>query len=685
MAHPELIYLYIEDIGYCFKQQEFVFSQNYKITYNQNGGRVLAIAPKENPFHDIYGNNITNISLLVGSNGCGKTTVLELLADPETFAKRLDAERKMEEVPGQRREEQTQKQGEGRSLKGWFSVYALGGPQEKKSQSGSFTSMLCIDGYNTDLISNYVDFSEKGRYSHCFCFIDNNNNRPGISPAESSRRMPDRINSIQLFHGSSPAHTSPSMSRVIQTFQTSALLTPTPQTSKLQTSRPQISKPRKSEGRQPDILTRDRIEFPDLLEFFRFICTDYREICSDIFAEHVVFSIKAEHAIYSVEPSDTAPFITPKDLFLLNLHVHHMVLLDSEYDLDYNEEPVRSFYYDALEEYEYGYDLSQLRWYDHRTAPLTHGSDSSAPQANSSLSERHKTCIRRCAAELAAFFRIPDTYFTSDVQIDIPAVESSLDFIEDAFKCLCNYGKEGAYHTSSLELPFFRCEYRQISQGEEAFFHLFSGILQKLKEAVHADNHNSNHSRQTTTLLLLDEPDLSMHPEWSRKFLSYMAELLPKACPEKRGEDNAFQMVISTHSPFMISDVLKDNILCLERSDDESVHVHPAPFGFLSNIHDIMADTFFIKSPFGELGSEIFKKIVDTIQNLSPDSPADGSLICDTLSLISEIGDDVVRNHLQGVLRNKLRELDTNKDTYRQHRIRQLEEELEILKGEYGE
>ncbi len=135
----------------------------------------------------------------------------------------------------------------------------------------------------------------------------------------------------------------------------------------------------------------------------------------------------------------------------------------------------------------------------------------------------------------------------------------------------------------------------------------------------------------------------------------------------------------------MISDVLKDNILCLERGGDESIHVHPAPFGFLSNIHDIMADTFFIKSPFGELGSEIFKKIVHNIRKISPGSSPEDSLICDTLSLISEIGDEVVRKHLQETLKNKLRELDADKQTNRQRRIQRLEEELRILKGEDGE
>jgi hypothetical protein len=38
MAYPELIYLYIEDFGYCFQKQEFVFSSNYDVRYVKEGG-----------------------------------------------------------------------------------------------------------------------------------------------------------------------------------------------------------------------------------------------------------------------------------------------------------------------------------------------------------------------------------------------------------------------------------------------------------------------------------------------------------------------------------------------------------------------------------------------------------------------------------------------------------------------
>ena len=84
MAYPELIYLYIEDFGYCFQKQEFMLSSNYDVRYAKEGDRTLTISPKENPHQGIYGAGIANISLLVGNNGSGKTSVMELLAQPET-------------------------------------------------------------------------------------------------------------------------------------------------------------------------------------------------------------------------------------------------------------------------------------------------------------------------------------------------------------------------------------------------------------------------------------------------------------------------------------------------------------------------------------------------------------------------------------------------------------------------
>jgi predicted ATP-binding protein involved in virulence len=56
-------------------------------------------------------------------------------------------------------------------------------------------------------------------------------------------------------------------------------------------------------------------------------------------------------------------------------------------------------------------------------------------------------------------------------------------------------------------------------------------------------------ARQTPGILLIDEVDLHLHPRWQQKII----ELLQKAFP-------AFQIVISTHSPHVLSTVDKESI-----------------------------------------------------------------------------------------------------------------------------
>jgi energy-coupling factor transporter ATP-binding protein EcfA2 len=59
----ELIYLYIGNIGRDIKECGIEFSNRYKVFYNNVD----------------YGKNINNLKLLVGRNGCGKSTILDLL------------------------------------------------------------------------------------------------------------------------------------------------------------------------------------------------------------------------------------------------------------------------------------------------------------------------------------------------------------------------------------------------------------------------------------------------------------------------------------------------------------------------------------------------------------------------------------------------------------------------------
>lgn len=626
MAYPELIYLYIEDFGYCFHKQEFVFSSNFDVRYAKEGNRALIVSPKENPFRGIYGADITNISLLVGNNGSGKTSVMELLTQPEIFAKNIQ-----------------KKFPEKAASMGWFAVYAVDVPDREETREATYY----LEGWNDGLISNFTEKPSGTAQSYSCYFAMQGEKLVRFSRGNISDKL-------QLYYY--PVSNRP------------------------------FSISQKAEDTE---VTKRIIKPADAWNFFRFICLSKNLINESVRAENVEFSIKVEYAVHSIEGYDIGVFQGNKARFLLNLHrifgmdlerylepefrLEQEMALNRDFDMKGLPEEVWRLYYGML--HEAGYDNVQALYrYDKR---MNHILEYTVPswfrQEQSDKRKKLINDIRKQTRILAVFSQIDERYFISELQVDIPAAESSffenMKWIFDWFE---EYRKEGAYLEDSLNLPFVRCEYRNISEGEEAFLRFFSGVMEGVKGIPQNDT-----NVYQTRILLLDEPDLSMHPEWSRRFLKDLTKLLSNVLGKERV---SYQIILSTHSPFMTSDVLKENVLCFQRVQDSgTIQVHPSKYGLLSNIHDIMADTFFLSSPFGALGNEIFEKIVCKINKLKS---ADDPQISMILAYVSAIGDSFIWSQVNLMLQNKLQELAAAGENSKQKRIQILEEEIKLLKGE---
>lgn len=79
--------------------------------------------------------------------------------------------------------------------------------------------------------------------------------------------------------------------------------------------------------------------------------------------------------------------------------------------------------------------------------------------------------------------------------------------------------------------------------------------------------------KQKQALFLFDEPETHLNPAWRTFFHSHLEEAL--AVPH--GTDEKSQVFLSTHSPFMISSLRKENVFFFERNDnDGQVSVMPA-------------------------------------------------------------------------------------------------------------
>lgn len=103
-------------------------------------------------------------------------------------------------------------------------------------------------------------------------------------------------------------------------------------------------------------------------------------------------------------------------------------------------------------------------------------------------------------------------------------------------------------------------------------------------------------------VLLLDEPDNTLHPEWQRTFLNSVIPLLENILFLN---NKYMQLVITSHSPIMISDIPNCNLNMLDRVvlDDgtyesvDKVMAETNTFG--ANIYDLYRNNFFIKKPIG--------------------------------------------------------------------------------------
>jgi hypothetical protein len=136
-----------------------------------------------------------------------------------------------------------------------------------------------------------------------------------------------------------------------------------------------------------------------------------------------------------------------------------------------------------------------------------------------------------------------------------------------------------------------------VSSGEYQYAKVW-GILEGygVRAKVLKEGEIFSEAVQPNFILLLDEPENYMYPEMCRTFIHNLNELL-----KQRFFGSEFQVILSTHSPFMLSDVLANQIIKMDYDDrGMCVIANAEKPSFAANIHSIMADCFFLKYTIGE-------------------------------------------------------------------------------------
>lgn len=197
-----------------------------------------------------------------------------------------------------------------------------------------------------------------------------------------------------------------------------------------------------------------------------------------------------------------------------------------------------------------------------------------------------------------------------------------------------------------------------LSSGEQKLMDLFS----RLYFAIQKDAEKFS-NLDAPALLILDEAEIAFHPEWQRKYISLVISFLHEMLVQAGVK---FQILISTHSPILLSDIPKNCITFLQKdANGVARNVHPDDEGtFAANVFEQYRNSFFMSNGLiGAFAQKKIREIEDDIENRNDVKNLPGR--------IKMIGDEQIRNYLT----MKLAEID------RSLAVALLEEQIQQIKN----
>jgi len=151
-----------------------------------------------------------------------------------------------------------------------------------------------------------------------------------------------------------------------------------------------------------------------------------------------------------------------------------------------------------------------------------------------------------------------------------------------------------------------------------------------------------------SAFIFLDEFEIGLHPQWQKKTIHYIIDFL------KELKDINFHIILTSHSPFLLSDIPKQNIIFLDKDENGNCKVvdglNEKKQTFGANIHTLLSDSFFMED--GLMGEFAKSKIDRAIKLLNQEQLNEDELkYCE--QIISIIGEPIVKNQLQRMLDSK--------------------------------
>lgn len=224
--------------------------------------------------------------------------------------------------------------------------------------------------------------------------------------------------------------------------------------------------------------------------------------------------------------------------------------------------------------------------------------------------------------------------------------------------------------------PFLSFAWRGFSTGELAMLRIFSRFNTIRDIVVHKDGIDLVGGKITHLLFLIDEGEIGLHPAWQQRFLNTLIENLPLMFADVGVK--SIQLILTTHSPFILSDVPNNHVIFLEKNVNGECVIRKNPLQdkkmtFGANIHSLLSDGFFMKE--GLIGDFAKKKINQLIDDLIENRANLSSERRNEIKLmIPLIGEPIIRKKVMELYNEQM-------NLSIEDRIKSLEADIQKLKA----
>ena len=198
------------------------------------------------------------------------------------------------------------------------------------------------------------------------------------------------------------------------------------------------------------------------------------------------------------------------------------------------------------------------------------------------------------------------------------------------------------------EVPFYK-----MSSGERQFLFLMSSIIYHV---MNIKSVPTSRMAYRYINVVLDEVELCFHPEYQRTFIYKLLRSIERL---HLNTYCGFNVIITTHSPFLLSDIPQGNVLYLEDGHVKNKEYMQNPFA--ANVNDILQQSFFLKNGFmGEFAKQKILKVIDGYTKKNPDAN-DANDAKEAVELLAIIGEPLLKNKLSTFIEDKDNEKNTDR------------------------